>query len=109
MGGTPVTPHVERMIAQTPVGSTIDLKQAERELGLDRSQIQASMYRLAKAENPTVEVVTRGYLWRVLRGAPAQATPAGPRFSTVEDMGTAVLLRDQEGALWLAKRVGRSE
>ena len=109
MGGTPVTPHVERLIAETPMGGVLGIEQIRRELGLTKEQVQASMYRLSRAEEPAVEVLSRGYLWRVLKGTPVDPTPAGPAFTVAEDLGNAKLLRDDHGTLWLAKRVGVAE
>lgn len=109
MGGSPVTPRLERLIAETPTGSVLKLEDVQSALKLERSQVQSAMLRLTKDVEPTVEVISRGYSWRVRRGAAPGGTPTGPVFTVAEDLGTAKLLRDGDGTLWLAKRVGVAE
>lgn len=111
MGGYATAPIVARYLAVQPRGAILTLEQMTEGTGLKANQVQAVMYRTAKNEPDQVEVITRGHAWRLLTGTEPEPDPAdaGPRFEVAESMGTALVLRDRDGALWLAKRIGRAD
>jgi hypothetical protein len=77
-----------------------------KELGLSESQAATGMYRIVKADRWPVEVISAGKLWRNAAVHAESLDPEPMRFTVREHMGTTALLVDDEGWLWLAKRVG---
>ncbi len=92
---------------------TVTLPMLEKATGLDRRQIQGAMYRLAKDGTFPLEVISAGHVWRTL--APVDAPEGEPddgsavAFDVIEHLGGALVLRDADGALWLAKQIGRAD
>jgi hypothetical protein len=111
MGGHSTTPRVLAVAAQRPAGTLISRLDIMQETGLTGEQVSAVMYRAAKRDDPPVEVVERGYVWRVL-GAPTPEPAPNPDAFTgtvVDRAGGHLIIRDGEGYLYLVKRIGLAE
>ena len=109
MGGASTTPVVVAHLATLESGTVIDRKQLAEATGLDQTQVQAVMYRLAKQDDPPVKVISRGLLWQTLTPAEDIDDGSAVAFDVIERLGDSLVLGDGDGGLWLAKRIGRTQ
>jgi hypothetical protein len=112
MGGQSTTPKVLSFVAQhySP-GDLVARDTIAEGTGLTGEQVAAVMYRAALREDPPIRVEERGYVWRVL-GAPEpeeQGDPDAFVGTVVDRAGGHLIIRDQEGYLYLVKRIGLAE
>lgn len=100
-------------LATVEAGQTVSVEHLSKVLSLTESQVATGMYRLMRDDRLPVAAMVKGKLWRRL----ADNTPApeslkdDSRFhaDVVEKAGGHLILRDQEGYLYLAKRIGLAE
>lgn len=108
MGGLPVTSRIVEHLSRFAPGQRVTRGQLCQALELEPQAVMDSMRRLALADTPLIKVVHRGRVWELLPTS-TQAQARGPVFTVQESLGGALVLRDDAGALWLAKRIGRAD
>jgi hypothetical protein len=112
VGGQSTTPRVLSAVARYPAGSLVTRDALMADTGLHAAQVMAVMYRAAKRADPPIEIVERGHVWRVLaRPDDHSSEPDPDAFSgkVVDRAGGHLIVRDDEGYLYLVKRIGLAE
>jgi hypothetical protein len=109
MGGVSTTPKVLTYLSTLAPGAIFDLGQVVEGTGLERQQAQAAIYLIMKRETWPLEVLQRGHTWRNTATAPEESDPDAFAGTVVDRAGGHLIIRDDEGYLYLVKRIGLAE
>lgn len=95
-------------------GQVVTVQAIAEATGLTPQQVGPGMYRIVRDRKWPVETIQQGQMWRVGRddtdSTQPVADPGTVTFHKVEQAGdTVMLLAAPDGALWLAKRIGKAE